>query len=170
MRPSTFDSQHEPTRVARCFRSLRGAPIGILAVAALVGAAAPVGPAREVHVVSAAETEWIVEAEDSVCGVRKARQIRKPAKVRFKHLVAVTPEGKKIERERIDPDSAEGIRLMNRAKSRVRDASSVIMKRQGFDSVWKRISSRKGTHVVDVTAYVELEIGKAGSADVDGAL
>jgi hypothetical protein len=138
--------------------------VGILGLFVVVGLAAAAAPVRKVAVgalgdISAATgVDWIVEAEDSVCGVHEARQIQKPAKVRFDHLVAITPEGRKLKRDRIDPDSAEGVRLTNRAKSRVRDAASVIMKRQGFDSVWKRISSRKGAYIVDVTAYVEIEI------------
>ena len=112
---------------------------------------------RPQHVIPR-QVDWIVEAGDSICGVLEARQIRKPAKVAFDRLVSITPEGKKIRRERIDPESAKGIRLMNRATSRIRDASAVVMRRQGYDSVWKRISSRKGAHILDVTAYVELEI------------
>mgnify|MGYP001159996524 FL=1 len=107
------------------------------------------------------EIDWVVEAEDSVCGVVEARQIRKPGKVDFDRLVDLTPEGKRVRRDRIDPNSAEGVRLLNRAKSRVRDASAVIMKRQGYDSVWKRISSKKGAYIADLTAYVEIEIKKA---------
>ena len=112
------------------------------------------------------EVEWIVEPEDSICGVREVRQIKKPAIIRFDYLVGVTSEGKKIKRERIDPNSPEGIRLLNLAKSKVRDGASVVMKRQGFDSVWKVISSRKGTHVEDVSEYVEIEI--TSSLQVDG--
>jgi hypothetical protein len=106
------------------------------------------------------EVDWVVEAGDSICGVREARQIKKPALIDFDRLVAITPEAKKIKRNKIDPNSAEGIRLMNLAESRVRDACSAIMKRQGYDSVWKRISSRKGAQIDDVTAYVEIEINK----------
>ena len=124
---------------------------------------------HDIHAVGAApssegatvEIDWVVEAEDSVCGVVEARQIRKPGKVDFDRLVDLTPEGKRVRRDRIDPNSAEGVRLLNRAKSRVRDASAVIMKRQGYDSVWKRISSKKGAYIADLTAYVEIEIKKA---------
>jgi hypothetical protein len=106
------------------------------------------------------EVDWVVEAGDSICGVREARQIKKPALIDFDRLVEITPEAKKIKRDKIDPNSAEGIRLMNQAESKVRDACSAIMKRQGYDSVWKRISSRKGAQIEDVTAYVEIEINK----------
>ena len=133
---------------------------GTMALIALLGAAAPVeierGPSRQL----VEEVDWIVEAGDSVCGVREARQIKKPGVVDFDYLVGLTAEAKKIKRDKIDPNSAEGIRLMNLAKSNVRDACSAIMKRQGYDSVWKKISSRKGTHIEDVTAYVEIEINK----------
>ena len=138
-----------------------GAHLGLIFCLALTGpgvraASDPAPPAASLAVI-----DWIVEAEDSVCGVVEARQIRKPGKVNFDHLMDLTPEGKKIRRERIDPNSAEGVRLMNRAKSRVRDASAVIMKRQGYDSVWKKISSKKGAYITDLTAYVEIEIKKS---------
>ena len=134
------------------------AHLGIVACIALVAppSAARTAPLRMEPVTG--QVEWVVQAEDSVCGVVEARQIRKPAKVDFDRLVDLTPEGKKIKRDRIDPASAEGVRLMNRAKSRVRDASAIIMKRQGYDSVWKDISSKKGTYIVDLSAYVEIEI------------
>jgi hypothetical protein len=132
-----------------------------VALVALLGAAVPAGIDRGSSLQSIAVTvDWVVEAGDSVCGVREARQIKKPSVFDFDYLVGVTAEAKKIKRDKIDPNSAEGIRLMNLAKSRVRDACSAIMKRQGYDSVWKKISSRKGTHIEDVTAYVEIEINK----------
>jgi len=158
MRLSTLDEQLELARTPLPSKSLLAARIGLIVVATLVCAAAPVRPVPRGVLFAPAQVEWVMEAADSICGVRESRQIRKPAKVRFDHLIAITPEGKKIKRERIDPDSAKGIRLMSKAKSRVREASSMVMKRQGYDSVWKRISSRKGTHIVDVTAYVEIEI------------
>ena len=135
-----------------------GARLGLIFCLAFAGpgvraASAPTQPSASLAVI-----DWVVEAEDSVCGVVEARQIRKPGKVNFDHLMDLTPEGRKIQRERIDRNSAEGVRLTNRAKSRVRDASAVIMKRQGYDSVWKKISSKKGAYIADLTAYVEIEI------------
>ena len=133
---------------------------GAMALISLLGAALP----AELEIDSTRqlieEVDWIVEAGDSICGIREARQIKKPGVVDFDYLVGLTAEAKKIKRDKIDPNSAEGIRLMNLAKSNVRDACSAIMKRQGYDSVWKKISSRKGAHIEDVTAYVEIEINK----------
>jgi hypothetical protein len=132
-----------------------------MALVALLGAAAaPAEIDRGASRQLVEEVDWVVEAGDSVCGVREARQIKKPGVVDFDYLVGLTAEAKKIKRDKIDPNSAEGIRLMNLAKSNVRDACSAIMKRQGYDSVWKKISSRKGAHIEDVTAYVEIEINK----------
>lgn len=133
-------------------------PLGLVAFITPTTPASPACTAPRAMEPVIRQVEWVIQAEDSVCGVVEARQIRKPAKVDFDRLVDLTPEGKKIKRDRIDPDSAEGVRLMNRAKSRVRDASAIIMKRQGYDSVWKDISSKKGTYITDLTAYVEIEI------------
>ena len=134
------------------------APLGLVAFITLTTPALSAWTAPRSPEPITGQVEWVVQAENSVCGVVEARQIRKPAKVDFDRLVDLTPEGKKILRDKIDLDSAEGVRLMNRAKSRVRDASAVIMKRQGYDSVWKDISSKKGTYIADLTAYVEIEI------------
>ena len=142
----------------------------LLVLAVLSASATPVRPVQLCDDVMVAEVEWIVEAEDSVCGVSESRQIKKPAMVDFDRLMKLTPEWKKMEAKRIDRDSPEGVRLTNLAKSRVRDASSAIMKRQGYDSVWKKISSRRGTHVVNVTAYVEIELGNSPPVRVGDAL
>lgn len=133
---------------------------GAMALVSLLGAAVPAGLENEPTRQLIEEVDWIIEAGDSICGVREARQIKKPGVVDFDYLVGLTAEAKKIKRDKIDPNSAEGIRLMNLAKSNVRDACSAIMKRQGYDSVWKKISSRKGAQIEDVTAYVEIEINK----------
>jgi len=138
--------------------------LGLVAFTLLIASTAPAWTGPSNTEVIAEQGDWIIEAEDSVCGVLRERQIHKPAKVDFDRLVDITPEGKKIQRERIDLNSAEGVRLINRAKSRVRDASAIVMKRQGYDSVWKRIRSRRGTHIVDVTAYVEIEIANSPRA------
>ena len=135
--------------------------VGALSLVALLGAALPVRPVEGLQRQSlTVDVDWDVEAEDSISGVREARQIKKPAVVDFDYLVGLTPEAKKIKRDKIDPNSAEGVRLMNQAKSKVRDSCSAIMKRQGYDSIWKKISSRKGVAIDDVTAYVEIEIKK----------
>ena len=134
--------------------------LGLIAVATLLCAAAPVRSVHRGEVVTSPQVDWIVKAENSICGLSQSRQLRKPAKVRFDDLLALTPEKKKLDRERIDPNSAKGLRLMNDARNRVRDACSKTMKDQGYDSVWKQIKSRKGARVADVTASVAIEIGK----------
>ena len=86
---------------------------GAMALVALLGAAVPAELEREPSRQLIEEVEWIVEAGDSVCGVSEARQIKKPGVVDFDYLVGITAEAKKIKRDKIDPNSAEGIRLMN---------------------------------------------------------
>ena len=138
-----------------------GRLVGILSLMTILGAALPARPVYELERQFLVEdVDWDVEAEDSISGVREARQIKKPAVVDFDYLVGLTPEAKKVKKDKIDPNSAEGVRLMNQAKSKVRDSCSAIMKRQGYDSIWKKISSRKGVAIDDVTAYVELELKK----------
>ena len=119
MRSHTFDTQHESARPISRPRHLIMVQLGLIAVATLLCAAAPVRSVHRGEVVTSPQVDWIVKAEDSVCGLSQSRQLRKPAKVRFDDLLALTPEKKKLDRERIDPNSAKGLRLMNDARNRV---------------------------------------------------
>jgi hypothetical protein len=51
---------------------------------------------------------------------------------------------KEMKRKGIDKNSPEGQVLYNKAVDRVRSAASRVMKDKGYDSVWKKISHRKG--------------------------
>jgi hypothetical protein len=106
----------------------------------------------------AVEVDWVVRSEDHICGVSEARMIASPAKVDYETLMDATPEIKELRRKGIDRESARGQTLVTAARDRVRRATNAVMKEQGYDSVWKRITHRKGTPVADITHSVTSRI------------
>jgi len=98
-----------------------------------------------------AETGWRTRSKDNICGLSNRRQVNQPAKVDYKKVLKATPEMKDLVRRNINPRSAEGQILRQRAVDRVRRASSLVMQSHGHCSVWKRISHRDGRKVDDRT-------------------
>ena len=101
---------------------------------------------------------WIVDEADNVCGVRSARQITSPARVRYDELLETTPELKRMKREGIDRDSAKGQVLYAAGVDRVRKAASRVMGNKSHCSVWKTITHRDGRTVPDITDDVMAEL------------
>ena len=111
-------------------------------------------------------TSWVVDKRDNICGLDEPRQLSRPAKVDYQKLLSATPEVKQIKRKRIDPNSAEGVRLMSKARSRILSACEKVRSAKGHCSVWKKISLRdpkkdKKKKPVDVTSSVKGEIDKS---------
>lgn len=103
-------------------------------------------------------TPYKVDKADNVCGLDEPRALTNPALVDYGALLDATPEAKLIKRRKIDPQSAEGIRLMTEARTRVLEACESVRGDLGHCSVWKKISRRDGTAVDDITAAVTKEI------------
>lgn len=97
---------------------------------------------------------WRVRAKDNICGLSSPRQVNLPATIDYKQVLKATPEMKDLARRNINPRSAEGQILRQRAADRVRRASSLVMQSHGHCSVWKRISHRDGRKIDDVTKDV----------------
>lgn len=91
---------------------------------------------------------------DNICGLKKARQLSNPGKIDFKSLYDSTPEAKKIKKDGIEESSPEGSQLKAAAYERIRKASVTVMNDRSLCSVWKKISSRSGKNVTDVTESV----------------
>ncbi len=102
--------------------------------------------------------DWIVESGDNVCGVNDARQISNPAKVSYRSLLSDTPELKEMKKKGIDKDSPEGQILHNKGVDRVRKAAKSVMTAKGHCSVWKKISSKSGVRIPDLTEAVRAEL------------
>lgn len=103
-------------------------------------------------------TPYVVNKSDNICGLDQPRQLTSPAKVDYSALLAETPEAKKIEREKIDPDSSEGITLMTKARARVLKACESVRAAQGHCSVWKVIRRRDGKALSDITDAVKRKL------------
>lgn len=157
----------------------RAVTIRAVAALALVATttAAPVGAPRTPGVAPPQEftdtliddgrgTPWIVDKRDNICGLDEPRQLNRPAKVDYQKLLSATPEVKQIRRKRIDPNSAEGVRLMSKARSRILSACEKVRSTKGNCSVWKKISLRdpkkdKKKKPLDITSFVKSEIEKS---------
>ena len=103
---------------------------------------------------AALSTPWKVDLRDNICGVSNARQITNPAKLNYSAVLAATPEMKDLKHRGIDPNSAEGRLLRQRAVDHVRRIGSKIMRKNGHCSLWKKISHRDGRRVRDMSTDV----------------
>ncbi|MFM7281213.1 MAG: hypothetical protein ACKO32_05475 [Planctomycetia bacterium] len=101
---------------------------------------------------------WNVDKADNICGLDDGKMLSKPAKVDFDALLKATPQWKKIQDEKIDPNSPEGIQLRQEAVNKVRDACDKIRIQDGYCSVWKTISHSDGRAVSDITDLVKAQL------------
>lgn len=99
-------------------------------------------------------TAYVAKRSDNVCGLREVHQLSHPARVDYPRLIAVTPEWKRIDEDRIDPESAQGQVLLARARSRVLNAADHVRRQLGHCSIWRKIRRRDGEPVPDVTENV----------------
>lgn len=104
------------------------------------------------------ESDWILNAQDNVCGLRDPRMLSNPGRINYDTLMAATPELQKLKREGIDPGSAEGIQLKQQAIDRVTKASESVRVTQGHCSVWKAISHKDGRAIADLTELVRAKL------------
>jgi hypothetical protein len=130
--------------------------LGGVAAATVLAAFAPSGgcasgPAQAVEEVG---PEWIAAKADSLCGLDDPALLSNPALVQHGSLIEATPEARRLRDENIDPQSAAGIQLLQRAADRVRDECEVVRDARGHCSVWKRIRHRDGRSVPNVTQFV----------------
>lgn len=66
--------------------------------------------------------------------------VKQPGVVNWSKLMEVTPEMKKIKKDKINKDSPLGIRLISEAEARCQKACRTQMRVAGVDSMWKAIS------------------------------
>ncbi len=103
-------------------------------------------------------TPYVVDRSDNICGIDEPRAITNPAKVDYEALLSATPEVRELKRRGIDPESAEGIRLLTGARSRVLAACETVRAAEGHCSVWKKIKRRDKRSISDLTRKVKAEI------------
>ncbi|HTF88044.1 MAG TPA: hypothetical protein VK843_06510 [Planctomycetota bacterium] len=99
--------------------------------------------------------DWIVKAENNICGLSDATQLSNPVVVDFAVLLDATPEYKKMKDQKISSTSPEGIKLNNEAVNRIATQCESIRASNGYCSVWKEIKHRDGRTVTDVTDKVK---------------
>ena len=96
-------------------------------------------------------TPYVVNKSDNICGLDQPRQLTNPAVVDYASLVAATSEYQKIQKNKSDPNSSEGITLMTKARARVLTACESVRSTNGHCSVWKQIRRRDKKAVTDIT-------------------
>ena len=101
------------------------------------------------------EDKWVADKDDNICGISNTRKISNPGVVDYDELWDATPEIKKLKKEGIDPDSAEGKALRNKAKTRITKACQKIQGEKGLCSVWKKISHTGSKKATDITSKVK---------------
>jgi hypothetical protein len=99
--------------------------------------------------------DWVADSGDNVCGLSDVRALSDPAKVDYEKLWDATPEIKKMKKDGIDPSSAEGIQLKEKATDRIREACKQVMEDKGHCSVWKKIRHTDGRKIADITEQVQ---------------
>jgi hypothetical protein len=138
-----------PTRTALLFA---------LGLSVALGFAAPAGalatPVGQVEF----EVTWIADRTENICGLDDAKTLSNPAKVDYDTLLKATAEWKKMKDEKIDPNSAEGIQLRQKASERVRDACEKSRSSKGYCSVWKTIRHADGRSIPDITDAVKEQL------------
>ncbi len=99
--------------------------------------------------------DWVVKAENNICGLSDATQLSHPVVVDFHVLLDATPEYKKMKDQKISATSPEGIKLNSEAVSRIATQCESIRASNGYCSVWKEIKHRDGRAITDVTDKVK---------------
>ena len=103
-------------------------------------------------------TPYKVNKGDNLCGLREPRQLSNPAKVDYGALLQATDEYEEIRSKKIDPQSARGIELHNKAHNRIVAACERARTSKGHCSVWKMISRRNGKPIQDLTKVVKRDL------------
>ena len=111
---------------------------------------------------------WRAEAQDNICGVSNPRQVTNPAVVDYAKALKATPEMQDLIARGIDPQSAEGQILRQRAVDHVGRVSSKVMRRNGHCSIWKTIKHRSGRNAPELTHELVASIGMSAVAMESG--
>lgn len=112
-------------------------------------------PSLQIVIDDGRGTPYVVNKSDNICGLDEPRQLTNPAEVDYDALLDATPEVQKIEKDKIDRNSSEGITLMTKARARVLKACESVRASQGHCSVWKEIRRRDKKAIPDITDAVK---------------
>ena len=101
---------------------------------------------------------WKGDKADNICGIDDLKKVSNPAQVDYPDLMAATPQMKKIEKDGIDPDSAQGKLLRQEAVRLITKTCETIRRRKGYCGVWKEVAHKDKRSVPDVTSDVKAEM------------
>jgi len=105
--------------------------------------------------------EWEADSSDNVCGVSDARQVTNPLVVEYDVVLNEAPSYKKITKNNIDINSAEGIILLAAAKGEVKKSCKTVQLAENGCSVWKKIVHKAGLKTAkNITSSVKDELLK----------
>ena len=100
-------------------------------------------------------SEWIIKADNNICGMSTARTITNPARVRYQYLLNLTPSMKELKQKGIKIDSAQGQILVTKATSTLQEACKQVMTDKSYCSVWKKIAHKHNKQVPDISSLVK---------------
>lgn len=120
--------------------------------------ATPKAPFHPPAAPTAVEPGWKASESDNIAGLTDLKKLSNPAVVDYEALLQATPEYREIEKQRIDPESAKGRSLRQKAVDRVTKASDLIRKDKRYCSVWKEITHKDGRKVPDATQDVKAKL------------
>ncbi|MFT5288857.1 MAG: hypothetical protein ACI8QS_000762 [Planctomycetota bacterium] len=101
---------------------------------------------------------WRGNTSDNICGIEDLRKVSNPGQVDYPDLLAATPQMKRIKKDGIDPDSAQGRILRQEAARLITKSCQIIRSRGGFCGIWKEIAHSDKRSVPDVTSDVRAEL------------
>ena len=104
---------------------------------------------------SSAESKWVANEEDNICGIKDLKKVSNPAKVDYDGLWEATPQIKKMKEKKIDPESAEGKALRSQAKTLITKTCESVRAAKGHCGIWKTIKNEDKRSVPDVTKDVK---------------
>lgn len=155
--PPTRSTSMKIQQVVRTLARRLGAGLPALLVGLGLFAVAPTpaAVAQEPQVAVPGGRDWIVKAENNICGLSDAAQLSNPVVVDFQALLDATPEYKKMKDQKISATSPEGIRLNNEAVNRIATQCEAVRAANGYCSVWKEVKHKDGRAITDVTEKVK---------------
>lgn len=102
-----------------------------------------------------AESKWVAEEDDNICGIKDLKKVSNPAKVDYDGLWDATPQIKKMKEKKIDPESTEGKALRSQAKTLITKTCELVRAAKGYCGIWKTIKNEDGRTIPDVTDDVK---------------
>ena len=105
-----------------------------------------------------AASDWVAISSDSICGLSSTRGVRSPGVIDYQKVYDATDSGKKMKKDGVDLDSPKGAQLDASAKREIRVACITAMNAAQLDSLWKKITNKKGILPTDVTVKVIKEL------------